>query len=160
MPAAFSRALRGAFESFLTRLGLVLWLASPAAAHAAGQVLGSCPGTSDKPQSKIWYNDGFYWAVLETGSGSAILQLVNGNWIERTSVDPHNNGGDAGHEDVLWNGYELFVLVYQSHPSLYKYTYDTLLDSYDLMSGFPVTFDVASGSETMVLDQDSTGRFL
>jgi hypothetical protein len=145
----------------VARLPLILtacFLAVASLAHAAGQVLGPCHATSDKPQSKIWYNDGFYWAVLETGDGSHIMKLDGGNWTEGQRVDTHLDSGDAGHEDVLWNGTNLFVLVYSSNPSLYKFAYDTAADTYTLLAGFPVSFDIASGSETMVMDQDSSGR--
>jgi hypothetical protein len=130
----------------------------PMTAGAAGNVLGSCTNTSDKPQSKIWYNDGSYWAVLQNGTGSHIYRLVGGNWEIREDVDSHRDNGLEGHEDVLWNGYELFVLVYASTPLLYKFVYDTSTDLHHRVAGFPVAIPDAGGSETMVIDQDSTGR--
>ena len=136
---------------------LALGLAA-GSAFAAGSALGPCVGTSDKPQSKLWYNDGFYWAVLQTEDGSHIYKLSGGTWTQQGFVGSETNHGVDGHEDVLWNGTELFVLTYASKPQLHAFTYDTALHTYNLEAGFPVSFSIAGGCETIVLDQDSTGR--
>jgi hypothetical protein len=144
---------------FAARMIFALALAGASSAHAAGEFLTASPGTSDKPQSKIWYNDGSYWAVLQTSAGSHIFQRVAGEWLQRTFIDPEVNHGVDGREDVLWNGTTLYVLVYTgTRCKLYEYSYDPAPDSYALLPGFPVSFNLASGSETVVLDQDSTGR--
>ncbi|MFQ5600042.1 MAG: hypothetical protein ACE5G2_05760, partial [Candidatus Krumholzibacteriia bacterium] len=137
---------------------LLLPVFAASTAFAQGEPVTSSPGTSDKPQSKIWYNDGFYWAILQTSSGSYIFKLVQGDWSRQNFVDSRVNNGVDGREDVLWNGSELFVLVHSSRPKLYKYSYSSSSDTYDLFSGFPISLSIASGSETIVLDQDSTGR--
>ena len=130
----------------------------PGVALAAGDILGPVTATADKPQSKVWYNDGYYWAILESSDGSHFFKLVSGTWIEEEFVDSRIDHGIEGHEDVLWNGTELFVMVYSSRPRLYKYTYDATLDVYNLLPGFPVSLTIPSGSETIVIDQDSSGR--
>ena len=124
----------------------------PGVALAAGDILGPVTATADKPQSKVWYNDGYYWAILESSDGSHFFKLVSGTWVEEEFVDSRIDHGIEGHEDVLWNGTELFVMVYSSRPRLYKYTYDATLDVYNLLPGFPVslTFKSLDGAkETM-----------
>lgn len=142
------------------RAGLVVGFLLCIAGAASGQTqtVGSCPGTSDKPQSKIWYNDGLYWAVLQGSGGSYFYKLDAGGWTQGPRIDPHVNLGADGREDVLWNGQNLFVLVYASTPHLYKFTYNAATQTYPLVSGFPVPLAIAAGSETIVLDQDATGR--
>jgi len=130
----------------------------PGVALAAGDILGPVTATADKPQSKVWYNDGYYWAILESSDGSHFFKLVSGTWVEEEFVDSRIDHGIEGHEDVLWNGTELFVMVYSSRPRLYKYTYDATLDVYNLLPGFPVSLTIPSDSETIVIDQDSSGR--
>lgn len=112
--------------------------------------------TGEKPQSKIWYNDGSYWAALRGPNGSAIYEKQGSNWVKGAFMDADLTSG--GHADVKWNGSELFILMYTSTCKLFKYSYDPSQRVYELYSGFPVTVPNPSGSETMVLEQDSTGR--
>jgi hypothetical protein len=129
-----------------------------ATAHAAGwSILGSGEGTGEKPQSKLWYNDGTWRAIIKKeGHGLWFYEFDGTAWHPSQFVDAELGAGGAA--DVKWNGTELFVLSYSSHPKLFKYTYDRALRVFNLVTGFPVTIPIATGSETMVLDQDSTGR--
>src|SRR2546426_1936719 len=139
-------------------LALALGASSPTTARAAGSVMfptvsGS---TGEKPQSKLFYHDGYYWGVVRGPDGLAFYQLVGGTWQRGAFVDAVLQS--SGNADVKWNGTELYVLVYASTPRLYQYTYAAGTHAWVLASGFPVTVPNPSGSETMVLQQDSSGR--
>jgi hypothetical protein len=152
----------GLIGKHMTR-ALVLVLASCAwatAAHAAGfatSILTTSDFTTgEKPQSKLWMHDGSYWAVVQGPDGVAIYEKVLDTWQRGVFVDAVL--ATEGHADVKWNGTDLFILVYAASPSLFKYSYDAELRIWILAPGFPVMLPRPSGAETMVLEQDSTGR--
>jgi len=155
MPLAIAR--RTVSRSLLTALCLAT-LAPWASAWAAGSTIPtSGEGTGEKPQSKLWYNDGTWWAIIDRlGRGLHFYEFDGAQWNPAAFVDAEL--GSGGVADVKWNGRELFVLAYTSRPKLYEYTYDHALRVFTLSPGFPVSIPIVTGSETMVLDQDSTGR--
>ena len=135
-------------------------LACPAPAGAANvgfEMFSTvAASTGEKPQSKLFYNDGFYWAVLQGPDGVAFYQLVGGAWQRGQFANAVLQS--SGNADVKWDGTHLFVLVYGGTVRLYQYTYAAGTRSWVLASGFPVTVPNPSGSETMVLEEDSSGR--
>lgn len=148
-----ARALRAPLFTLL-----VLLAGGVSVAGAAGfAITGSGEGTGEKPQSKLWYNDGQWRGILKKlGHGLHFYEFTGSDWVLSQFVDA--SLGVGGTADVKWNGEELFVLAYSDHPQLFAYTYDTALRVFNLRPGFPVPLPIADGSETMVLDQDSTGR--
>jgi hypothetical protein len=161
-PSAISRRWG---RRFCIRRGLAygLWTLialQPLAAHAVGTQMFAtvAASTGEKPQSKIWYHDGSYWAILQGSSGVAFYEKVASNWQLKTFANAVLTS--SGCADVKWNGTDLFVLNYVLGGTnrLYKYSYASAIRAWVLASGFPVTMPNPSGSETMVLDQDSTGR--
>ena len=125
--------------------------------------------TGEKPESKLWFNDGYWWGSLCNSSGQAHriyrLDLATQDWIETPTV-LDNRPGTKG--DILWDAssqklyavYHVFTNSGQATSSnwgrLYRYSYNASNKSYSLDTGFPV--DVTRGkSETLVLDKDSTG---
>lgn len=42
--------------------------------------------TADKPQSKLWYEDGYWWAILPRSSGPSLWQRTNNGWKEHNEV--------------------------------------------------------------------------
>jgi hypothetical protein len=168
-------------------VGIVLALAGPLAqpnitALGANQNVGyvddefgNNPGidvTADKPQSKLWFNDGFWWALMfNTASNTWHIYKLNwpNKWVDTgTLVD--NRPTSRG--DALWDGTHLYVasLVrgnYTNQSRLYRYTYNTTTNTYNLELGYPVVILKADSSipnpvtgeaETMAFDKDSTGR--
>lgn len=66
------------------------------------------PPTSDKPQSKLWWNDGSWWADMwTTGSGWHIYRLDRGThtWDTGTLNDARGNTL----ADALWDGTHLYI---------------------------------------------------
>ena len=161
-------------------LALLLNVAAPARASAdpgdvgyEGPSFAGATGavTGEKPESKLWWNDGAWWASMwnATGGGYTIhrLDVATQTWVNTgTGLDPRSNTrGDA-----LWDqaSGKLYVAshVYSSSGSsatvansarLYRYTYSTSSDQYTLDAGFPVTINSAR-SESLVIDRDSTGQ--
>ncbi|MBD0282193.1 MAG: DNRLRE domain-containing protein [Thermoleophilaceae bacterium] len=127
--------------------------------------------TGSKPESKLWWNDGAWWASMWAGSGSGQgfhifrLDLATQRWID-TGVQLDDRAGTRA--DVLWDGTHLYVASHvfstcgcstssPGKPSrLYRYSYNPVTRSYSLDPGFPVAINDTS-TETLVIDKDSTG---
>lgn len=128
--------------------------------------------TGEKPQSKLWYHDGFWWASLcnETLDDYHIYRLdpSGQSWVDTgVLLDPRPNTK----ADVLWDeaSGKLYVASHvftltgsatgrvEDWGRLYRYSYDAAQQRYSLDAGFPV--DVTRGkSETLTLARDGTGR--
>jgi PKD repeat protein len=133
----------------------------PTTAHIAG----SAP-SGNKPESKLWFNDGTWWAVLfdDATEEHHIFRLdrPTQTWVDTgVFVDER----DQSRSDTLWDGTHLYVASHiWSNGSavgdgarLYRYSYDASTDRYSLNSGFPVYINNLR-SETVVIDKDSTGK--
>ena len=129
---------------------------------------GEAP-TGSKPESKLWWNDGLWWASMwDTQSASFHifrLDTFTQTWSD-TGTQIDNRAGTRG--DALWDGSHLYIASHvfatcgcstpsSGQPSrLYRYTYDSVTKSYTLENGFPVAINDTQ-TEALVIDKDSTG---
>jgi hypothetical protein len=138
----------------------------------ASYVGATYPPTSDKPESKLWFNDGLWWAdMFDTGSGTwHIFRLDRAaeSWVDTgTVLDPRV----ASLADVLWDGTHLYVASHfvtvsthaapktsvSGEPSLlYRLSYDAEARAYAIDDGYPTQISNTS-SESLTIDKDSTG---
>ncbi|MCX6048179.1 MAG: hypothetical protein NT075_24020 [Chloroflexi bacterium] len=131
---------------------------------------GNSEATGDKPESKLWWNDGLWWGILWNTQGNAYhiyyLNLATQDWIDTgVAVDDRN----ASRADALWDGQHMNIvshIFYESSGILapagergefYRYSYDAGTNTYSLDAGYPVEVTLGK-SETLVLEKDSTGR--
>ena len=149
-------------------------MTAPAVRAAPGDVGQAGPSfagsgadpTSSKPESKVWFNDGFWWASMyrSTASAFTIHRLSGTTWTDTgVAIDDR----ESTHQDVLWDqaAGRLYVAshVFSTSPSsgnparLYRFSYNAGSDTYSLDGGFPQTINDWS-SETLVIDKDSTGQ--
>src|SRR5687768_2136320 len=60
--------------------------------------------TGEKPESKLWFNDGFWWGSLCNGTDGKYyiyrLNLATQDWIQTTTMLDDRAGSKA---DVLWD---------------------------------------------------------
>ena len=170
--------------TLLSRLGLAVLVAgftfaavTPSASAASqvgfrdftyGTSIGHAP-TEPKPESKIWWNDGAWWACMyNTSLKSYDIYRLNGNKWTDTGTAIDNRASSSA--DTLWDqeherlyvSSHIFVNNGQPNNSssnwgrLYRYTYHVSSKMYVQDAGFPV--DITRGeSETVVLARDSTG---
>lgn len=124
--------------------------------------------TGEKPQSKLWWHDGSWWAVLwDTASSTHRIFKLNRStqqWVNTgTQVDPRAKT----RSDVLWDGTHLYVASHERADSssqnvankparLYRFSYNSSTRKYQLNSGFPVTIENYS-VETLTIEKDSAG---
>jgi hypothetical protein len=130
--------------------------------------IGGSP-TQTKPESKLWFNDGSWWASMFSPAAGEhrIHRLVGSAWADTgTTLDARDNAN----ADVLWHAAsnKLYVASHTfteigqgaapgEEGRLYRYSYDAATDAYSLDAGFPVNITGAK-SESLVIDMDSTGR--
>ena len=58
--------------------------------------------TADKPQSKLWYMDSCWWALLPKSSGPSLWQRTDQGWVEHPEIN-QSLKGTPGRADV-WAG--------------------------------------------------------
>ena len=170
------RALAGLMLAALvaTTLGPVI----PAAAatgdigFAGPSTAGAGPApTGEKPESKLWWNDGRWWASMyHAASGTWRIHYLDRAanpeaWVDTgTAIDDRPNT----RADALWDGSKLYVgshvtaanngVGQSGRPArLYRYSYNSSTKSYTLDAGFPAAINDVS-SETMTIDKDGAGR--
>lgn len=151
---------------------LLSGLVSPAAAQGAVGVPVSYLGhaydstvnrpSENKPQSKLWYLDGAWWALMVDAGGTLvhIHELMPDHTWRNTGTrvdDRVNSSGDA-----LWSSRDGRLYVASradgSNLKVNAFTYDPAGRSWSVVAGFPVTVNSGGGSESATLDQDSLGR--
>ena len=131
---------------------------------------GNSEVTGEKPESKLWWNDGYWWGSLWSSSGNAYhifrLDLATQVWVDMgTAIDDRI----TTRADTLWDGTHLYVVSHVFSASggapapagqrgeLYRYSYNAATKSYSLDAGFPVEVTLGK-SETLVLAKDSAAQ--
>lgn len=129
-------------------------------------VSGNSEVTAEKPESKLWWNDGFWWASMWSTDGNA-YHIYKLNWTTQTWEDTGTQLDDRKDTkaDTLWDGEKLYVVSHiwsgnatstsaGQRGELFRYSYSA--GTYSLDAGFPV--EVSGGdAEALVIDKDSTG---
>jgi hypothetical protein len=155
--------------------GVVSSVRTPASAAVDVGYVGPSYGTNvsaptgQKPESKLWFQDGSWWGVLYSDvspRGFAIHRFDWGTntWIKTAAmVDTRTRTSS----DALWSSRDgkLYVATHIKEDVttsnitawLRRFSYDPLSGSYALDPGYPVAV-VQAAVETMVVDQDSLGR--
>lgn len=125
--------------------------------------------TQEKPESKLWHNDGVWWATMwdNAGHGYRIyrLDLPTQTWI---NVGPDVDERGRSSQDVLWDAarQKLYIVSHaklsiqagiSEKAKLYRYSYDASNDTYSLDSGFPVIVGEQK-TRAMTIAMDSTGK--
>ncbi|CAG5008413.1 hypothetical protein DYBT9275_04262 [Dyadobacter sp. CECT 9275] len=70
--------------------------------------------TADKPQSKLWYADKSWWALLPTSSGPSLWQRTAGGWTEHAQVRALLQG-IPGRADVWADQNEIMAVGVDKH---------------------------------------------
>jgi PKD repeat protein len=157
----------------------VVLLRAPAGLAATGDVGFPGPSTAgagsaasgEKPESKLWFNDGRWWACLfDASSGTYHIW-----WLDRSASPDHwvDTGAvvdnrPTSRADTLWDGSHLYIAsavfatsnttVASGNPTrLYRFSYNSGLHTYTLDAGFPVNINNTS-SETITIDEDTNHR--
>jgi hypothetical protein len=143
--------------ALLLLLSTAAWAAPPA--RPVFQVPGVPNPTKDKPQSKLWYAHGSWWAWLPAREGSGVWQRTAAGWRRETRLDAAL-AGLPGQADV-WAGGDIVraVLVESERLAVAALRWDSALETY-APAGLPVRFAVPGGGlETATIDRDGRSRW-
>jgi PKD repeat protein len=152
-----------------TRPGLISVSSSGSIGHQDGSTSGAgAAATGEKPESKLWWNDGSWWAsMLDTASQTYHIFRLDRSTETWTDTGTLLDNRPKTRADTLWDGAHLYVAshVFASSSSaatagnpsrLYRFSYLSATDAYSLDAGFPVQINDFS-TETLTIDKDSTG---
>jgi len=144
-------------------IALVILCALPARVHALPSQTDAIADmeitdtTGEKPQSKVWTHDGYWWTVLPDRQGTFVRRLDGLAWTKQQKVFPL---GDT-QADVKVDGGLVHVLLFRGKYSfLVSLEYDPGTHEYLPWASQPdtVALTLDTGAETGVIDLDSTGR--
>lgn len=152
-----------------TRAGLISVGSSGDIGHLDGSTSGAgAAATGEKPESKLWWNDGIWWASMfdAASQGYHVFRLDRSTetWADTgTLLDAR----PKTRADTLWDGSHLYVASHVTASSssaatagnparLYRFSYSPATQTYSLDAGFPARINDFS-TETLTIDQDSTG---
>jgi PKD repeat protein len=134
---------------------------------------GSITGT--KPESKLWYDHGAWWAVMGHGSELSIWRLDRGTetWIDTGTIVEARTAGDYRADALAEGDGSVTIATHMfinaghgvspppANPAtgarLTRYAYDASTDEYLPAPGFSPAAINDVRTETLVVDRDSTG---
>jgi PKD repeat protein len=154
----------------VTRTGLIsVSAASPDIGYEGGSTSGAGnAATGEKPESKVWWNDGSWWASMLHAASQTYhifrLDRSSQTWVDTGTLIDNR---PKSRSDALWDGSRLYVAshVFASSSStaasgnparLYRFSYSSATKTYSLDAGFPVQIGNYS-AEALTVDKDSTG---
>ena len=117
--------------------------------------------TADKPQSKLWFARGTWWAWLPNANGSGLWRRTDSGWNRQSALDDSLRSL-PGRADVLADGDQVHaVLVKDRSLSVVELRFDNNAAEYELAADL-VRFEVSgddSGEiiETATIALDSRG---
>jgi hypothetical protein len=168
MPAP--RASTSHWRRFLAVLVSAFLLSPLAVASAAAEesapvsyqghaYTGAASPSEDKPQSKLWYQDGAWWAIMLSGPSNTInvFELMPDHTWRDTGTVVDTRPTSTG--DALWEDGKLFVASRVSSGVLrvFRLSYAPTTRKYTMDSGFPVNA-AGGGSESVTIARDSNKR--
>ena len=117
--------------------------------------------TADKPQSKLWFARGTWWAWLPNAQGSSLWRRTDTGWNPQSGLDDSLRSL-PGRADVVADGDQVHaVLVDDRSLAVVELRFDNNKAAYQL-AGDPVRFEVTGGQtneniETATIALDSRG---
>jgi hypothetical protein len=122
--------------------------------------------TEAKPESKLWWHDGFWWGVLFSEQARTFrihrLDRPNGTWVDTgVTVDRRN----TSRADALPVGHDLYVATHVWAPSnrpaspsqLVRFRYEPAGVQYVPVSGYPARIN-DQATPSLVIDRERGGR--
>ena len=112
--------------------------------------------TKDKPQSKLWFAEGCWWAWLPVRGGSSVWRRAEAGWQRQQNLDDALRGL-PGQADV-WSGGDTVraVLVEPKRIAVVTLGWDARASRYRPL-GAPAEFDSGAEMETATITRDGAG---
>jgi hypothetical protein len=121
------------------------------------QEIAITSGTGEKPQSKVWFHDKNWWAVLPDKNGTELWQLLNTRWKSVLHLsDSTNTMADA----LSCENVTHILLFHGCESALVSVEYDLKKRRYQPWPKRPgkVKIPLERVSETATIDIDRSGR--
>jgi hypothetical protein len=120
--------------------------------------------SGEKPQSKLWYNNGRWWADMLATDGKHYIFYLDSSSQQWIKTPTRLDSRTQTKSDCLWDGRHLYIASGGGFEStgadldgvLYRYSYNVAAKTYTRDFG-PITIR-PGGAETIVIDKDTTGR--
>ncbi|RKD90363.1 hypothetical protein [Mangrovibacterium diazotrophicum] len=114
--------------------------------------------TADKPQSKLWYLDQCWWAIIPKSNGPSLWERTSSGWIENTNVN-ETLEGVPGRADVYLDGNQVTAVgVDTSYLGIFRLEREgQTWKAQKLASLFPS--DAGSTIETATIVKDLRGKW-
>ena len=119
--------------------------------------LGVTASTYAKPQSKLWFHDGQWWAVLPDATGTWVWRLAETKWVMVLKL----SDATEVYADVRTVNEVVYVLLFKGKKSEFvTLAYDGNAHCYQFSPKYPssVPLHLDKGVETATLDVDASGR--
>src|SRR5215207_5925777 len=126
---------------------------------------GTSAPTGQRPQSKLWFNDGIWWGSLYNKT-SRRFEIYRFNWAADTWATTGTliDSRSKSSGDALWDGSHLYIMSAIPPGSggdnsilLMRYSYNSTTKMYSVDSGFPVTI-ISRNVEVVVMEKDTLGK--
>jgi hypothetical protein len=126
---------------------------------------GTSAPTGQRPQSKLWFNDGIWWGSLYNKT-SRRYEIYRFNWAADTWATTGTliDSRSKSSGDALWDGGHLYIMSAVPPGSggdnsilLMRYSYNSTTKMYSVDSGFPVTI-ISRNVEVVVMEKDTLGK--
>ena len=126
---------------------------------------GTSAPTGQRPQSKLWFNDGIWWGSLYNKT-SRRYEIYRFNWAADTWATTGTliDSRSKSSGDALWDGGHLYIMSAVPPGSggdnsilLMRYSYNSTTKMYSVDSGFPVT-TISRNVEVVVMEKDTLGK--
>ena len=151
------------------------WPQAASIAYGSGQELagysdflfkysGVSTPTADKPQSKLWFNDGIWWASMfnNTNNPRPAFHIYK---LDRTTQSWSDTGTEidsrpTSQGDFLWDNNAQMLYVVSGNTSIdgwyFRFSYDATQQKYIKKDG-PIVIR-SGGAESISIDKDTTGK--
>lgn len=114
--------------------------------------------TQDKPQSKIWFSAGTWWAILPDTTGAQVWKRKEGEWIEERILNRELRGL-SGKADVYSEGENQFiVLVGDCELKFLKLKTAQGIVQIEILNSLPIP-SKCQDIETATITKDDEGTF-
>ncbi len=117
---------------------------------------GVAAATKDKPQSKIWFAQGAWWAWMPQAAGSSLWRRGGSGWERRSDLSDVL-GGLPGQADVWADGDNVAAVLVEKHRLAFVRA--RLVKGSYALSNKPAVFVAGNAVETATLTRDSAGRW-
>ena len=114
--------------------------------------------TAQKPQSKLWHDQGTWWAALPQGDGVWLCRYADGQFEPQKAPGPLKGTSADSQCDVVLHEKTLFVLAFDKASKevpLHALAFSE--GAYQELPGYPVALQYPGGASTMTCDVDSKG---